>query len=305
MAHTNPFLSDADLRDFLSLQHPTVKVATDGSPGLLQGVLNAGQGALKSVEGAGDAVGKTVGLDHLGSIAPNLIGGLAGATVGGGALAMASGRHSDETDAEFHDRRRRNALSGALAGGAVGLAAPSVAGALDGDKPGIGSRIMNYWNPSHNTLSGGVAGGAAGAVAGTAAAGGGGGLANKLLSSDGNKSPVFNDPLKDAINTNQSIKDNFPAQINDPANVGQKIVNPEFAAAEGRQARLLKLLDAKNNPAMRERTFGATAGGYAGEFKNLGVSRYGRLAKILAAGAGLGATAGAGLGAYNAMDSSN
>lgn len=63
---------------------------------------------------------------------PTLASGLAGATIAGGGMALASSRRPDESDEEFKARRLNAALGGALAGGVVGAAAPTVADLLGG-----------------------------------------------------------------------------------------------------------------------------------------------------------------------------
>ena len=83
------------------------------------------------------------------SYLPNLLSGLAGATLAGGAAGLATGKSPDETDEEYAERRKQNAVMAAIAGGAVGGIAPSLKNILPTvmhgsptPPPGIASKVL-------------------------------------------------------------------------------------------------------------------------------------------------------------------
>lgn len=112
----------------------------------------------------------------------NLIGGLAGAAVGGGASYLGTKQTDGESEEEFATRRRGNVGIGALAGGATGAAVPTLATAVNnvvgrsGKGPGVGSWLWNKINPGTSPFTAGaVEGAAVGGVAGNLAGGVGAG----------------------------------------------------------------------------------------------------------------------------------
>lgn len=108
--------------------------------------------------------------DALAPYRNNLIGGLAGATLGGGAMALGTNAEPGEDPAATRKRRLSNLLSGALAGGAAGAAAPTVAKMLPGagNPDSTASKVVGYLNPMGNRLTGAGVGAATGDVAGRA-----------------------------------------------------------------------------------------------------------------------------------------
>jgi hypothetical protein len=104
---------------------------------------------------------------------PNVLSGLAGATLAGGVAGLGTGRRADESDEEYSERRKQNAVMAAIAGGAVGGVAPSAAKMLPAlwhgtpnPEPGLLSKITPSFE---NTVLGG-AGGIAGLGAGSSLA---------------------------------------------------------------------------------------------------------------------------------------
>lgn len=77
----------------------------------------------------------------------NLVGGLAGMAVGGGLGAYATDTEDDRTPEQKRRHRWRNAITGAVAGGAVGAATPTVANRFFGpDDPKVDTVVGKAWS---------------------------------------------------------------------------------------------------------------------------------------------------------------
>lgn len=108
--------------------------------------------------------------DALSQYKNEIVGGLAGAAIGGGAVGFGTSKREAETDQEFKNRRLQNALIGALSGGALGTGGAAISESLPSStapRSGILSKIKtfvgNTVNPFTNVPAGLIASTGAGA----------------------------------------------------------------------------------------------------------------------------------------------
>lgn len=111
--------------------------------------------------------------DALSQYKEQLIGGLAGAAIGGGTLGLGTSRGENETPEEFEARRKQNAIIGAISGGALGTAGGDIYKRVSeslgksSPSPGIISKMESGAAAGLNPLSNPVAGGVSGLGAGS------------------------------------------------------------------------------------------------------------------------------------------
>jgi hypothetical protein len=108
--------------------------------------------------------------DALSQYRDQIVGGLAGAAIGGGAVGLGTTQGQNETEEQFKNRRLQNALIGALSGGAAGAVGggiyDSVSNAPEATQPGVLSKIKSVIGNSINPLTNLPAGITMGAGAG-------------------------------------------------------------------------------------------------------------------------------------------
>lgn len=99
--------------------------------------------------------------DALSQYKDQIVGGLAGAAIGGGAVGLGTSKSDTETDQEFKNRRLQNALIGAVSGGALGTVGggvvDSISNAPAAPQPGILSKIKSVIGASINPITNPVA----------------------------------------------------------------------------------------------------------------------------------------------------
>lgn len=136
-------------------------------------------------------------LDDYKPLLTNLATGLAGAAAGGGLTYMGSNPMEGEGDDDFSTRRSQNAVSGAIAGGALGAATPSLVRAgqnltsQSGISKALGVLGGGVWPGNHPLFAGIPEGAAAGGAAGMWA-----GRLGAKLNGTGAKIDKFMDQLK-------------------------------------------------------------------------------------------------------------